>query len=136
MQLNIITTLDEFNNISVEWNQLLETSAINVPFLRHEYLSVWWPTLGGGEWQGGTLYIVAAQDDDGQLLAAAPLFLTARPIGERVLMFLGSFEISDYLDFIAPADQVAPFIEKLLKHLSGPAAPAWDVLDFYNMLDD
>jgi len=136
MQLKIIRTLDEFNTIAVDWNRLLATSAINVPFLRHEYLSVWWPTLGGGEWPHGNLYIIVAQDDDGQLVAAAPLFLTERSTGERVLMFLGSFEISDYLDFIAPADQLVPFLEKMLKHLCEPDAPAWDVLDFYNLLDD
>jgi len=136
MQLKIITTLDEFNAISVDWNRLLETSAINVPFLRHEYLNDWWLTLGGGEWQHGNLYIVVAQSEDGQLLAAAPLFLTEHSTGERVLMFLGSFEISDYLDFIAPADQLVPFLEILLTHLCGPDAPPWDVLDLYNLLDD
>ncbi|MEN8172030.1 MAG: GNAT family N-acetyltransferase [Chloroflexota bacterium] len=136
MQLNTITTLDQFNQISSQWNQLLDTSAINVPFLRHEYLSVWWAALGGGEWQDGSLYIVVAQDEQNQLLAAAPLFLTERAAGERVLMLLGSFEISDYLDFIAPHDQVAPFIDLLLKHLSGPDTPPWDVIDFYNLLDD
>lgn len=136
MQLKIITSHEEFNTIAANWNQLLATSATNVPFLHQEYLSAWWQMLGGGEWQHGELYIVAAQNEDGQLLAAAPLFLTKYATGERALMFLGSFEISDYLDFIAPADQLAPFLEALLTHLTGPDAPAWDILDFYNLLED
>jgi CelD/BcsL family acetyltransferase involved in cellulose biosynthesis len=135
MQLKIITTLDEFNTIAADWNQLLSTSATNVPFLRHEYLSAWWHTLGGGEWPHGELYIVVAQSKDGQLLAAAPLFLTEQITGECALMFLGSFEISDYLDFIAPADHLVPFLSALLAHLSGPDSPEWDVIDLYNILD-
>jgi CelD/BcsL family acetyltransferase involved in cellulose biosynthesis len=135
MQLKKITTLDEFNAIAADWNQLLTTSATNVPFLRHEYLSAWWHTLGGGEWPHGELYIVVAQSKDGQLLAAAPLFLTKQITGECTLMFLGSFEISDYLDFIAPADQLVPFLSALLDHLCSPDSPEWDVVDLFNILD-
>ncbi len=135
MQLEIITTLDKFNAIAADWNQLLTTSATNVPFLRHEYLSAWWHMLGGGEWPHGELYIVIAQTEDGQLVAAAPLFLTKGSTGERVMMFLGSFEISDYLDFISPADQLAPFLAALFAHLNGPDSPTWDVIDLYNILD-
>ncbi|MBG7609903.1 MAG: GNAT family N-acetyltransferase [Anaerolineae bacterium] len=135
MQLKIITTLDQFNSLASEWNQLLTTSATNVPFMRHEYLSAWWHTLGGGEWPQGELYIVIAQTNDGHLLAAAPLFLTNQKSGERTLMFLGSYEISDYLDFISPADQLAPFLSSLFAHLCGPDSPAWDVIDLYNILD-
>jgi hypothetical protein len=50
MHYTLIHTLPEMNALAVEWNELLANSASHVPFLRNEYLSTWWQTLGGGEW--------------------------------------------------------------------------------------
>jgi CelD/BcsL family acetyltransferase involved in cellulose biosynthesis len=49
---------------------------------------------------------------------------------------LGSVEISDYLDLILRPNYTASFIEALLAYLDGPQAPAWKVLDWYNILED
>ncbi|MBL7163483.1 MAG: GNAT family N-acetyltransferase [Anaerolineales bacterium] len=136
MRLEILRTLPELETIAHEWNQLLENSANNVPFLRHEYLTTWWGTLGGGEWEHGELYIVTARNDAGELIGIAPLFLTKNLDGKQALMLLGSIEISDYLDFIVSKDKLPAFMDALLEHLTGPDAPPWDVLDWYNILDD
>lgn len=135
MQLKVIQSLTEFEQISDEWNQLLETCTNNLPFLRHEYLSTWWNTLGGGEWPSGDICIITAWEDE-KLTAIAPLFQTTNLDRKQALMFLGSIEISDYLDFIAPADQLTPFIDALLEFLAGAAFPDWEVLDLYNLLED
>ncbi|MBC8505925.1 MAG: GNAT family N-acetyltransferase [Anaerolineales bacterium] len=136
MQIEILRTLSELENIADEWNQLLEKSANNVPFLRHEYLTTWWGTLGGGEWQSGELYIVLARNETGELIGIAPLFLTKNLAGQDALMFLGSIEISDYLDLIVAEEVLLEFVEGLLEHLTSPDAPPWEVLDWYNLLDD
>jgi CelD/BcsL family acetyltransferase involved in cellulose biosynthesis len=136
MKLEIIRSLPDLDKIADEWNQLLEHSANNIPFLRHEYLTTWWNTLGGGEWQEGELYVVTARNDNGELIGVAPLFFTKNLQGKKALMFLGSIEISDYLDFIAPKDGLSDFVGALLEHLTGPDAPPWEVLDWYNLLDD
>lgn len=107
-----------------------------MPFLRYEFLATWWKTLGGGEWDSGELYVITARNDAGSLLGIAPLFLTQNSAEETALMFLGSFEISDYLDFITLAEGLDAFVDAIFAHLTGPEAPAWDVLDFYNLLDD
>jgi len=136
MQFRILRTLPELENIADEWNRLLEKSAVNVPFLRHEYLVTWWKSLGGGEWQSGELYIVTAWNDVGELIGVAPLFLTQNLSGGPALMLIGSIEISDYLDLIALEDELPAFAEGLLEHLTGPEAPPWEVLDWYNILED
>lgn len=136
MQLEIIRSLPELEKITSEWNQLLEKSANNVPFLRHEYLTTWWETLGGGEWQSGELYVVAARDQAGELTAIAPLFQTKNLSGQDALMLVGSFEISDYLDLIVSEDVLPSFVDALLAHFTSADAPAWEVLDLYNLLDD
>jgi CelD/BcsL family acetyltransferase involved in cellulose biosynthesis len=107
-----------------------------VPFLRYEYLSTWWNTLGGGEWQAGDLYVMVAHNDQDELIGIVPLFLTKNLDGKDALMFLGSIEISDYLDLIARPQDLADFTKALLEHLTGPEAPAWEVLDLYNLLED
>jgi CelD/BcsL family acetyltransferase involved in cellulose biosynthesis len=135
MQLKIIKTQSELEEIGTDWNNLVLNSASHVPFLRYEYLSTWWNTLGGGEWQHGDLHVITAYEN-GKLIAIAPLFSTTNLDGRSALMFLGSFEISDYLDVIAPREILPAFIQKMMEHLNGPDSPEWEVLDFYNLLEN
>jgi CelD/BcsL family acetyltransferase involved in cellulose biosynthesis len=137
MQLDVIRTIEELDALKEEWNALLGCSASHVPFLRHEYLSAWWRTLGGGEWESGELYVVIARTPGGKLEAIAPLFLTQNKDkdGELVMMLLGSIEISDYLDVVICPQGLPAFIGALFEHLDDPAAPPWKVLDFYNLLE-
>ena len=132
MQLDVVRTWPEWQALEGEWNQLLERSVVRVPFLRHEFLSAWWRRQGGSqEWLRGELYVVAARRQR-VLVAAAPLFLAAD--GERqVLALIGSHMIADYLDFLAVEEHLPAFVDALLEHLLGPAAPEWEALDLYNL---
>ena len=135
MQLEIVKTSQHFKALKNEWNDLLANSASHVPFLRHEYLSSWWETLGGGEWNHGDLNIVTWRSPQGVLLGIAPFFFTNNREGEAALMLLGSIEISDYLDIICRPEDISPFLSDLLPRLAKPDMPAWQVLDFYNILE-
>jgi CelD/BcsL family acetyltransferase involved in cellulose biosynthesis len=137
MQLEILHTLNDDDALATEWNDLLDCcSASHVPFLRHEYLSTWWKTLGGGEWQDGELFTVLARQDNGDLLGVAPLFFSHNRDSVPAMLFLGSIEISDYLDFIVRSSEIPQFIEGLFDLLAADQAPAWQVLDFYNLPED
>ena len=131
MNIELIQSTPDFLSLKEDWNTLLSSSASHVPFLRHEYLASWWSTLGGGEWDQGALAILVERESDGSLAAIAPLFIS----GERV-MFIGSFEISDYLDLIAPPGKLASFIPALFAYLQDGGFPAWQTLDFYNLRED
>lgn len=135
MQINVIRTLQEMNSLQKEWNALLKKSASDVPFLRYEYLSTWWQTLGGGEWSEADLYIVTGRLADGNLAGIAPLFFSRNRSDEPALLLLGCIEISDYLDLIVPQQYLTAFLDHLLEYLSGTEVPAWSVLDWYNVLD-
>jgi CelD/BcsL family acetyltransferase involved in cellulose biosynthesis len=136
MELQVYRNLHELNEIATAWNSLVAESASHVPFLRYEYLSTWWENLGGGEWETGELYVVTAKSDEGELIGIAPLFMTQNLEGKNALMFLGSIEISDFLDLIVRPENLSQFVERLMEHLTGPEVPAWEVLDLYNLLDD
>ncbi len=136
MDFEVIQDEGRLAELAGEWNALLERSAIRVPFLRHEYLLSWWETRGGGEWAQGDLHIITARQADGSLCGIAPLFRLPQAEGRARLMFLGSFEISDYLDFIAPAAQLPAFVQGVFDLLSQEPPAAWQVFDAYNLLED
>ena len=117
-----------------EWNELLAESLSNVPFLRHEYLSAWWATRGGGEWPQAELALVSASQN-GKLIGIAPFFLSEHA-GQQALMLLGSIEISDYLDLIVRAKDLSRFLSGLLDFFVSDSAPAWSAFDWYNLPDD
>jgi CelD/BcsL family acetyltransferase involved in cellulose biosynthesis len=123
----------DFSEISADsWNALVEQSIADTPFSRYEYLSEWWRTLGGGEWQNAELLLVSATEND-QLIGIAPLFL-ADYDGQRALMLVGSIEISDYLDLIVREQDLPRFLSGLLDFLASSAGN-WSALDWYNLPD-
>ncbi|MCF6277447.1 MAG: GNAT family N-acetyltransferase [Anaerolineales bacterium] len=134
MHYTLIDNFDDFKALSVEWNALLAESAANLPFLRHEYLRAWWQTLGGGEWQSAELAIVLAHRN-AELVGIAPLFKTTHE-QTPALLFLGSIEISDFLDFIVRADDLTEFLGGLLDFLASHAALNWSALDLHNLIED
>jgi len=137
MQLTVLRTLNELDELAEEWNQLLSCcSASHVPFLRHEYLSTWWKTLGGGEWSHGDLFTVVGRKQDGDLAGIAPLFFSHNREQEPALLLLGSIEISDYLDFIVDVPSLDAFAKSLFDLLETEQAPDWQVLDLYNLPEE
>ncbi len=136
MELKILRDEEQWSKIAEEWNQLLEKSINDLPFLRYEYLTAWWQFRGGGEWPEAELYIITGRDDSGELLGIAPFFLTKNRDDKAALMFLGSVEISDFLDIIVQDLNLETFIEALFMHLTSDEAPDWQVLDLYNILED
>jgi len=135
VEISLVRDPDSFSALAGEWNRLLSRSVTDVPFLRHEFLKTWWSTRGGGEWREAELRISVARDPDGGLLGLAPLFRT-RTLDDRPgLMLLGSIEISDYLDLVAPHDVLGPFVQDLLTNLDRDPPADWEVLDLYNIME-
>jgi CelD/BcsL family acetyltransferase involved in cellulose biosynthesis len=125
----------DFSEIgSVKWNTLVEQSIADTPFSRFEYLSEWWKTRGGGEWQTAELVLVSASEDD-QLIGIAPLFI-ANYDGQQAVLLIGSIEISDYLDLIVREADLSRFLSGLIDFLASSLAGNWSSLDWYNLPDD
>ena len=118
---------------AAEWNSLLAEAISDVPFLRHEYLSAWWQSRGGGEWTQAALVLVSARED-GRLIGIAPLF-KAEHQGRAALLLLGSLEISDYLDVIVRPEDLPRFLAGLLDFLDRSGLTAGTAYDWYNLPD-
>lgn len=132
IQIELYRDASVFETLAAEWNALLARSVSRVPFLRAEYQAAWWANCGGGEWAEAEL-LVAVGRVAGALVGIAPLFAARNRDGRPALLLVGSIEISDYLDVIAPPEQLADFLAALAARLTAPDVPAWEVLDFYNL---
>lgn len=130
MEFKLHTT---FDLPADEWNALVETGMLNVPFLRHEYLSTWWNTRGGGEWPAESQLCLLSAHHKNELIGLAPLFFATNREGQPALLLVGSIEISDYLDLITCPEHHAAFIHGLLNWLEKNAPQAWSLLDWYNL---
>lgn len=128
----LIRTTEEWERIKEPWNDLLSRSITHVPFLRYEFLRQWWDTRGGGEWSKGELCIITAYQDE-ELVGIAPFFCV--PGKKSDLMFIGSFEITDYLDFIVAPSDLEEFLSGLFKYLNDSDLLRFHELDLYNILD-
>lgn len=133
MNFSLHRDFSEFSLRAESWNALVEQSIADTPFSRYEYLSEWWKTLGGGEWQSAELVLVSASEND-QLIGIAPLFI-ADYDSQRALLLVGSIEISDYLDLIVREQDLPRFLSGLLDFLSSSFDGRWSALDWYNLPD-
>jgi CelD/BcsL family acetyltransferase involved in cellulose biosynthesis len=115
MELTLITSEKEWEELRPEWDELVTSSFRPYPFLQFWYLFNWWKSLGGGEWSkvNSTLQIVTAREN-GILVGIAPLFFSYKTGFEPALRFIGQIEVTDYLDFICLPDKLDEFLRQLL----------------------
>jgi CelD/BcsL family acetyltransferase involved in cellulose biosynthesis len=125
----------DFSEIpAVSWNTLAAAGISDTPFSRHEYVSQWWKTRGGGEWDQAELVLISGSES-GMPVGIAALF-KAQHDGRTALLLAGSIEISDYLDLIVRADDLQRFLGGLLDLLSRMPECRGLPLDWYNLPDD
>jgi CelD/BcsL family acetyltransferase involved in cellulose biosynthesis len=132
MKLKIISQFEEIN--TQDWNDVLSQCATNVPFLSYGYQRSWWEHKGGGEWPQAELCIITAKQDE-KLVGIAPLFLGTKD-GKTEIHFIGSVEISDYLDFIVLPHFAGEFITQIFKLIKEDKAQFPGPLQLYNIPDD
>jgi len=103
------------------WNTLLTECRISNIFLTFEWLHTWWQHFGRGK----RLFLLAAEHDH-RLVGLAPLVISRRPWGPRVLEPMGA-GVADYHDLIAlpglAEEAIAAFWAELSSH-----SRRWDLL--------
>ncbi|MGE5071946.1 MAG: GNAT family N-acetyltransferase [Anaerolineae bacterium] len=124
----------DFSEIpAAAWNELAKVGISDTPFARHEVLSEWWTTRGGGEWNQAELILVSASED-GKLVGIAPLF-KAQHDGRDALLLVGSIEVSDYLDLIVRQEDLKRFLTGLVDFLASRGCAGLP-FDWYNIPDE
>jgi CelD/BcsL family acetyltransferase involved in cellulose biosynthesis len=96
-RVDVINDEGAFAALQPEWNELLQTSAADCPFLTWEWLHAWWTHLRGSS---GLRLLTARAGNS--LVAIAPMLVSRGHLGLfSRLQFLGTGNAgSDYLDVI------------------------------------
>jgi len=92
--------------------------------------------MGGGEWDDGELWLGVGKSDDGEIVGIAPLFFSEDQDGRPSIRFVGSEEVSDYLDFVVSESAAEEFVDALLGSLGVEGPEGWEVLDLYNLPEE
>ena len=127
MKLDLITTVEGFDALQPEWNDLLPTSSTNQIFLTFQWQRTWW-----NAYQPGELFIVAGRSESGALVGLAPWFIEA---DTRIIRCIGCVDVTDYLDVLAPAAEREPFIAAVADLLVEHTAD-FSTLDLCNIPHD
>lgn len=125
LRLETVSSEQEFANMAEEWNALVASSRQDGPFLRHEWLSAWWDTFGGGE-----LSIVTCRNGD-RLVGVLPTFTVSagRLPPARTARFLGDEGVgSTGLTPFAAPDSERQVFGRLARYVR--EASEWHVADF------
>jgi CelD/BcsL family acetyltransferase involved in cellulose biosynthesis len=76
VRVETVSTFQAFLDLEPAWNELVETTGIDHPFLEHTWIRTWWECFGAGS----DLHILVVKEDD-EIIAIAPLIST------RIRMF-------------------------------------------------
>jgi len=130
------SSVNGFDALAAEWNQLLAKSRFDTFFLTHEWQSTWWAELGEGE-----LWILAFHDpQDQKLVGIAPLYRVHHTKGKwnglTGFHLVGCIEVSDFLDIIIAKGWEDAVYIGLRNWLGSAEAPDWDLCDFCNLPED
>ncbi len=129
LTIRVVTALEEFKGLALEWELLLNTAPRHSLFLTWEWLYYWAKHYLGDN----RLRILLAFDGHERLVGIAPFYLrTTRArglISVRELRFLGSEAVcSSYLDLIVNEQHKPAVLQSLYRYLFNEARGEWDIL--------
>jgi len=119
LQISLIEDEVGFCRLEPGWNDLLQRSRANCPFLTWEWVSTWWSLYRGDS----TLYLLQARDEVGRLAGLAPLKRCRRRLNGlwpvSVVEFIGhGGDVNpEYLDFIVEPERSTDVLNALVAFL-------------------
>jgi len=109
-----IDSIEGFQSLRGDWDNLLEASSSDCFFLTWEWLHSWWKHLAGQR----ELSILTVHSQ-GEMIGLAPFAVRAARFGPPVVEFIGSgIAGSDYLDLIIRRGREAEVVEALVDSIS------------------
>ena len=126
--VEVVTEYADFLALEPSWNTLVERAGVDHPFLRHEWIRIWWDCFG----QGQKLHIVLVRHRD-ELVAIAPLKLACgRMYGFTVRRLEFIFNVhTPRLDVIVARGHREVY--HLLSKYLGDRHGLWDVVEMHQL---
>ncbi|MFL6031133.1 MAG: GNAT family N-acetyltransferase, partial [Gaiellaceae bacterium] len=120
VEFSTLTTIEDFDELRPEWDELVRAMPRPSPFLLHSWLSAWWREYGAD-----TELAVHIARRDGALIGALPL-LVRRRLGLDVTTFVGRGQ-SALADMLLAPSADATVASRLAERLSDRGAGYLDV---------
>ncbi|MGE5353183.1 MAG: GNAT family N-acetyltransferase [Acidobacteriota bacterium] len=120
-----IKNIEELNELSIEWTELYEASAVSTPFQSPAWIINWWKYFGND-----SLWTVAVYNRR-ILVGLAPMYIFNYRHGHetlRQMTFIGTGN-TDYMDILLRPDLEAESVQIFSEFLLGNKEN-WDVCDF------
>jgi CelD/BcsL family acetyltransferase involved in cellulose biosynthesis len=127
LHAEVIADRDAVMQITADWHELFVGSRCNCPFLSAEWMLGWFDQYGAGR----SLFVIAVRDDDGRLVALAPLSIEDRGVGglARRLCFIGDRWVSsDHLSILTVPGMEAAAAECVMTAIAAGSGK-WDYLE-------
>lgn len=127
LQICVHDDAGDILRLAPEWRGLMAQNPHAKPFYDPAWHATWWRCLGSG-----AVHLCAVRDENGDLLAIAPLTLRE----DGVLRFIGGEDLSDYLDIVAKPGAYTDAWRALMTYLKGPDAPPWSTMRLHSVPAD
>ncbi|WP_224981891.1 GNAT family N-acetyltransferase [Geomonas agri] len=127
LSVTVIDSPAKLQGLALSWNELLEASVSDSPFLRWEWLATWVECCLGKK---RSLFVLSFEEK-GRVAGIAPFFLemSGGVLPRRTIRFLGTPEGgSDYLDVFCRRGRETEVADALYHYLVGEGRGRWDVL--------
>jgi CelD/BcsL family acetyltransferase involved in cellulose biosynthesis len=121
--VDTVNSIPDLESLAPEWDELFVSAGASLPFLTFSWAQSWWKHLCKDELAvTDRLRILVIRDEEGGLVAVAPMMLTEHPgvgpVRMRVLQFLGAdggiTELRGFLCHPAHEGQVVGILAKRL----------------------
>ena len=115
----ILVQREGFASLTPQWEDLLEQSPVQSIFFTPQWHELCWQNLRDEGWQ---LLLMAVRAKE------SPIGIAPLRRRQRTICFIGSVEVSDYLDFVLQTGDEETFYRAFLDALK---AEDWDILDLH-----
>ncbi|MEO1163890.1 MAG: GNAT family N-acetyltransferase [Chloroflexota bacterium] len=126
MNVQSYTNASIFEELSDEWNALLQRSITNTPFSSVQWHSIWWEVFNPGD-----LWVVTIRDDGNTLRGIASMFIIDND-GTKTLHLVGCEDVTDYVDFLVDAEYADDVFASIAQALVDNK-DKYDNIDFCNI---
>ena len=134
LQAAAVCSIEGFEGLGPEWQNLFERSGCTSVFLSFEWMNEWWKSWGGRR----NLFIVTVRDRGGNLVGLAALSIDLPALGRlglaSVRFIADEFVGSDYLDLLVDPAFESSVPEAVARFLLG-CKQRWDYLSFSHCQD-
>lgn len=117
--LDCIHSQEQFLNLKEQWNELVETSSCQNPFMLWEWMYTWWDVFGSSD---DKLYIIAIFEGK-SLISLAPFYIKKTFKFSKRLSFIGEGEnhadeiVTHYPDIIVSEKHQEVAVSKIVEYL-------------------